>query len=198
MKVLHLNSLETGGAAKAVERINFSLKEKINSEIFFFKSKKKIILNILSKPYSVIDKMISDSRNKSKDTTFSSNIVPFSFVPLIIKIKNPDIVHMHWINAGMIDIKSLEKIKKPIVWTMHDYWPFSGGYHYPVESSIENDSANLKILKIKKEIYNKINNIKFVAVSKNLMNDAKNSELLKNKDVSFINNPLNSEYFQRQ
>jgi hypothetical protein len=34
MKVLHLNSLETGGAAKAALRINLSLKKKIKSEIF--------------------------------------------------------------------------------------------------------------------------------------------------------------------
>ncbi len=40
MKVLHLNSLETGGAAKAVKRINYSLKKKINSEIFFLRTKK--------------------------------------------------------------------------------------------------------------------------------------------------------------
>ncbi len=198
MKVLHLNSLETGGAAKAVKRIDYSLKKKINSEIFFFKNKKNIILNILSKPYSVIDKIISDKNNKSKDTTFSSNAVPFSFIPLLIKIKDPDIVHLHWINAGMINIKSLIKIKKPIVWTMHDYWPFSGGYHLPVDTSFENDLSNTKILKIKKKIYNKINKIKFIAVSKNLMNDAKSSELLQNKDISFINNPLNTKSFEKK
>ena len=58
MKVLHLNSLDSGGAAKAVDRINCSLNEKINSEIFFFKDRNKFFRNFLSKPYSVADKII--------------------------------------------------------------------------------------------------------------------------------------------
>ena len=36
MKILHLTSLDQGGAAKAVKRINSALKEHAQSEIFFF------------------------------------------------------------------------------------------------------------------------------------------------------------------
>ncbi len=81
---------------------------------------------------------------------------------------------------------------------MHDYWPFSGGYHYPVDTLFENELSNTKILKIKKETYNKINKIKFIAVSKNLMDEARNSKILQNKDISFINNPLNSKSFEKK
>jgi glycosyltransferase involved in cell wall biosynthesis len=31
----------------------------------------------------------------------------------------------------MISIENISKIKKPIVWTMHDTWVFSGAEHYP-------------------------------------------------------------------
>ena len=198
MKILHLNSLDSGGASIAVKRINYSLKNKVQSEIFFFKNKKNTFLNFLSKPYSIFDRFISNVNQKNKNITFSSNCVPFSYIPLIVKIKNPDIVHLHWINAGMISIEDLLKIKKPIVWTMHDYWPFSGGYHLPVENIFANDIANLKILRAKKNIYKKIDNISFIAVSKNLMNDAKKSTVLKNKDISFINNPLRKIFFKKK
>jgi hypothetical protein len=57
IKILHLNSLDSGGAAKAAQRINSSLKEKVNSELFFFKDKNKFFRNLLSKPYSIIDKI---------------------------------------------------------------------------------------------------------------------------------------------
>ena len=198
MKVLHLNSLDSGGAAKAVDRINCSLNEKINSEIFFFKDRNKFFRNLLSKPYSVADKIISGLNNKIKNTTFSSNLVPFSFIPFIIKKKNPDLVHLHWINAGMISINDLLKIKKPIVWTMHDYWPFSGGYHYPVNNMQSNNPLDIKIFEKKKEVFNKIKNIIFIAVSKKLMEEAKKSSLLINKNISFINNPLNNKFFNKK
>lgn len=47
-----------------------------------------------------------------------------------------DIVHLHWVN-NMISINDIARIKKPIVWTMHDSWPFCGAEHYP--NILEND-----------------------------------------------------------
>jgi glycosyltransferase involved in cell wall biosynthesis len=43
---------------------------------------------------------------------------------------DPDIIHLHWINAGFLSIGSLSAFEKPIVWTMHDMWPITGGCHY--------------------------------------------------------------------
>jgi glycosyltransferase involved in cell wall biosynthesis len=48
-----------------------------------------------------------------------------------------DIVHLHWVAAGTISIEDIAKIKKPIVWTMHDSWVFCGAEHYP--NALEND-----------------------------------------------------------
>ncbi len=42
----------------------------------------------------------------------------------------PDIVHMHWIGHGLIDIEDFKKIRCPIVWTLRDMWAFTGGCHY--------------------------------------------------------------------
>jgi len=49
-----------------------------------------------------------------------------------------DIVNLHWIAAGTISIEDIAKIKKPIVWTMHDCWLFCGAEHYP--NVLENDT----------------------------------------------------------
>ena len=43
---------------------------------------------------------------------------------------NPDLVHLHWINNEMISIEQIGKITKPIVWTLHDMWPYCGAEHY--------------------------------------------------------------------
>ncbi|MDR3000792.1 MAG: glycosyltransferase [Fibromonadaceae bacterium] len=49
-----------------------------------------------------------------------------------------DIVNLHWIAASTISIEDIAKIKKPIVWTMHDSWLFCGAEHYP--NVLENDN----------------------------------------------------------
>ncbi len=41
-----------------------------------------------------------------------------------------DLVHLHWINAGLLSPEDLVKIRRPVVWTLHDMWPFTGGCHY--------------------------------------------------------------------
>ncbi len=42
----------------------------------------------------------------------------------------PTHVHLHWVNDGFVRIETLAKIRRPIVWTLHDMWPFTGGCHY--------------------------------------------------------------------
>lgn len=44
-----------------------------------------------------------------------------------------DIIHLHWINGGMLPLRMFCKISKPIIWTLHDSWPFTGGCHIPYE-----------------------------------------------------------------
>jgi hypothetical protein len=49
---------------------------------------------------------------------------------LINEIQEADIIQMHWV-AGMIDWPNVtHTLHKPIVWTLHDMNPFTGGCHY--------------------------------------------------------------------
>ena len=48
------------------------------------------------------------------------------------EFRQADVIHLHWINGGMLSLQSVEKILasgKPIVWTLHDMWPFTGVCH---------------------------------------------------------------------
>nr|HPR32977.1 glycosyltransferase [Prolixibacteraceae bacterium] len=50
--------------------------------------------------------------------------------------KAADIVHINWINNGFLSLRSLQKIfrsGKPVVWTLHDSWAFTGGCHLPMD-----------------------------------------------------------------
>ncbi|HAP22266.1 MAG TPA: hypothetical protein DCR27_13445 [Lachnospiraceae bacterium] len=46
-------------------------------------------------------------------------------------IKNADIIHLHWICDFLSPkmIRNLLSTGKPVVWTCHDSWPFTGGCH---------------------------------------------------------------------
>jgi glycosyltransferase involved in cell wall biosynthesis len=44
-----------------------------------------------------------------------------------------DIVHLHWISGGAFDVRSLRHCAKPVVWTMRDMWPMTGGCHYALD-----------------------------------------------------------------
>ena len=48
-------------------------------------------------------------------------------------IQQADVLHLHWINFGFLSLnglRSLFELGKPIVWTLHDQWAFTGGCHY--------------------------------------------------------------------
>ena len=47
--------------------------------------------------------------------------------------KEADIIHLHWVNQGFLslnDIRAIVDSGKPVVWTMHDMWAFTGICHY--------------------------------------------------------------------
>ena len=46
-----------------------------------------------------------------------------------------DILHLHWINQRFIKLQDLPK-DKPIVWTLHDSWPFCGICHYFIDCDL--------------------------------------------------------------
>ena len=57
---------------------------------------------------------------------------------LVNKINDHEanIVHIHWINQGFLSIKEISEIKKPIVWTLHDEWFYSGSEHYETKVNL--------------------------------------------------------------
>ncbi|MEQ9363127.1 MAG: glycosyltransferase [Leptospirales bacterium] len=42
-----------------------------------------------------------------------------------------DLVHVHWPNGGFLRPEAYRKFSRPLVWTLHDSWGFTGGCHVP-------------------------------------------------------------------
>jgi len=41
-----------------------------------------------------------------------------------------EIIHLHWVVDGFVPIREIKRISRPLVWTLHDMWAFTGGCHY--------------------------------------------------------------------
>lgn len=47
-----------------------------------------------------------------------------------VRAVKPDLIHLHWINGGFVSVATLARLERPLIWTLHDMWPFTGGCHY--------------------------------------------------------------------
>jgi glycosyltransferase involved in cell wall biosynthesis len=54
-------------------------------------------------------------------------------LPLRVRSLAPDLVHLHWVADGFMRLESLRGLGRPLVWTLHDSWAFTGGCHVPGE-----------------------------------------------------------------
>jgi len=68
-------------------------------------------------------------RQRDRVQYYSLQWFPDAIASTVAKIA-PDVINLHWVNDGYLQIQTIARLKKPIVWTLHDMWPFTGGCHY--------------------------------------------------------------------
>jgi len=144
---------------------------------------------------------------KRKHYIFSPGIFGLDFTKHYL-IQNADIVHLHWIANTFFDIRTLSRFDKPIVWTLRDMWPFTGGCHNSMDcnnykfgcgkcpqlgSNNQNDLSRW-LVKRKQKSYQ--NSFIPVAISKWMRASAESSLLMRNYDIRLIYNGLNTSVFK--
>lgn len=145
-------------------------------------------------------------RNRKK-IIFSPGLTGYDFTKTQ-HYEQADIIHLHWINAGFVNLRHLSKVDKPIIWTMRDMWPMTGGCHYAIgcdnyqkgcgwckelASNVKNDLSRFVLWRKKKNLQR---NMKIVGISTWLSECATKSELFRNFDVRTISNNINSSDFK--
>lgn len=136
MKILHITFSSEGGAAVGIKRLHEALKKKkIKSELYFFLNNleknnsflKKFKWKLIIFFKRLIIKFLTVRKNKE---SLSLNLIDNLNINSIIEKKKINIVHLHWIGNEMMSIKQIANIKKPVIWTFHDMWPFAGAEHF--------------------------------------------------------------------
>lgn len=142
MNVLHLCAADwTGGAARSAFRLNSALGAAGAESRLFVRNQSTDAPNVsrfgskLSKVLDIVRPYVDRGASRvygARTNAFSSGIVPDRLAPMIDSMR-PDVVNLHWIGFGFIQIETLARIRRPLVWTLHDSWPFTGGCHLPGE-----------------------------------------------------------------
>lgn len=206
MNVLLLNTYAHGGAGIACRRLQGALQESglsaglltaedLGNRWPFYAERLSFV------PYE---------RDKSVRFSFS----PANFGKDLLRhplVQKADVLHLHWINQGFLSLKTIGQLAalgKPLVWTLHDMWAFTGGCHYSRGcEGYKNACGNCpylcrpgphdlshKIWSRKKKFFPP--GIRFVTCSEWLAGVARSSGLLHDYEVRAIPNPVDTTTFK--
>jgi len=219
VKILIVNTSDIdGGAARAAYRLHKALLNNNVDSQMLVQSKSSDDFTVSccsSKIQKGLNKLrpILDAipiRQYDNKTLFSTSWIPSYKIVNKINDLAPDIVHLHWINAGMLKIEDLARIKAPIVWSLHDMWAFTGGCHYDelcgaykdkcgecvvLVSKTKNDISR-KIFYRKQKAYSNISNMTIIGLSNWLKTCAQESSLFQGKKIVNLPNPINTKVFK--
>lgn len=225
LKVLSVCTSLGGGAGRAAYRIHQGVRSLgVDSRMLIKAGRSKdptiVTLDDFA-PQNPFYKAFDWTRNKCKnkiqhyrwntypnrDNVFMSDLRGTDLHGVLSKL-DYDVLHLHWLNLRFVHPKDLPK-NKPIVWTLHDSWPFCGVCHYffecerykqecgccPFLHSDKADDLSHKVWREKAEIYKDLN-LHVVSPSRWLADCAKQSRLLRRYPVTVIPNCLDVNAFR--
>lgn len=216
MKVLHLATIDLGGAYKATVRINECMRKcGVDSEILL-----RTKLHGDTQGVEIFDhaaqKFVSKSKNVinlflSQKDVFSDYLgTDVSMHPLV---READVLVLHWVNS-FLSYKGVEKLlamRKTVIWVMHDMWPFTGGCHYDwycggythccgkcphLNSRKEQDLSRRNFMRKAQAV--KSGKMIFVGPSEWSVTCARQSKITEEQKLVKILNPINREVFYRR
>jgi len=236
MKLLLINTSDKGGAGKACARLHMGLlnmdidsklllakKTSNYNESYVLHPKKnntlldklqrktlKILreLKLLSVPKKTQEELFVEKRTKGLELySFPNTKYDITESELY---KQADIINLHWV-SGFLDYQSFfQKNTKPVVWTLHDMNPFSGGEHYeetflginkkglPTKRTFSNEELAQfeSVLNLKKEALSKVKDLHFVTLCDWMTNEIKQKEVFNRFPIHKIPNGIDSSIFK--
>ena len=154
-----------------------------------------------------LEQMIFSIAPHSINGPFSPSFLP-DRLPSKVSGVSPDLIHLNWV-ANMMRLETLRSFAVPMVWTLHDSWPFTGGCYVPdactrycgscgscpvLGSSREKDLSR-RVWRRKQRAWRDLN-LTLVAPSRWMGARAQASSLFRGKRVEVIPNGLDLNRFK--
>lgn len=112
------------------------------------------------------------------------------------------VLNLHWVNSDMISIAEVGALQHPVVWTLHDMWPFSGAEHYSEldnwrdgYASISHRGFDLNRWVWQKKAAHWRRPFQIVCPSHWLADCVQQSALMQDWPVTVILNPIDTEFW---
>ena len=224
MRVLLVNTSErTGGAAVAANRLMKALNNNGVKAKMLVREKNSTTLTVVPLPKSPLLQwrflweriVVFFHLRFQRQHLFEIDLANTgNDITSLREFKEADIIHLHWINQGMLSLKDIRKILrsgKPVVWTMHDIWPATAICHLTLgcrnftthcrncrllPGKGSNNDLSAKVWARKQAMIDG-ENIYYVACSKWLESEAKSSKLLDGQKITSIPNPIDLHIYNK-
>jgi len=144
IKIAHLSATDiTGGAARAAFRIHHALLaqgaesrmlvNQATSDDWTVKGpvgRLQKLVNLMRPSFSAA---LGRTFSPTAPPPFSPALVPSYWAP-DLNSSDFEVVNLHWLGGEMMSIADIGRLKKPVVWTLHDMWAFCGAEHYSLDA----------------------------------------------------------------
>jgi glycosyltransferase involved in cell wall biosynthesis len=128
-----------GGAARAAYRIHHALRSYgINSQMdvgtasagdWTVSSLEGHWRNRLSKMRHPFVRLLTNVLQTQSAPLHSPNLFPSRW-PQRLNHSDADVIHLHLMSQEMMSVSDIGRLRRPIVWTLHDMWGFCGAEHF--------------------------------------------------------------------
>lgn len=218
MKVIQLNHSDiVGGAARAAYRVHKAIREiGIDSQMWVdsyasgdwtVHGPKTALSRTLTKlRASIGGNLHRPIFNTANSVLHSPSIIP-SGKTKNLNNSDADLIHLHWVQGQMLSIAEIGRLRKPVIWTLHDMWAFCGAEHYTEDSRWHEGylkdnrpdheagfDLNRYIWKQKQKHWR--TPLQLVAPSNWLAECVRKSKLMENWPISVIHNPIDLEVWK--
>jgi glycosyltransferase involved in cell wall biosynthesis len=199
MKVVHINTFPGGGAAVACIRLHEELLRRgVHSSFICISNDRVPVENSIPIPFKH-PTLLQRMSNKAGIPLAAGHIrerllkkyqpkceylgTPYSdyTIESLPAVRDADIINLHWIPRIINYPSFFKKVKKPIVWTIHDVSPFMGCFNYPTDQRNNPQMAAIdrKFMEIKSSVVRHFQYpIHIVSPSVWLLEEAKNRSLI--------------------
>lgn len=208
MKVTHLNTYTEGGAAEASLRLHVALlNAKLESKFIALYKARCTVKEVFDFRKELNEITYWFTKFKNKQRTLSTKRISnaagewYSEINTVWKaemhsaVASAEIIHLHWV-SGFVDIPSFFQKDLKIVWTLHDHFLFSGGFHYPppIQGALPDSKLNEQKQLVKKIV--DAHPIDIVCPSEHLKQLAQTSGILDKCRFHVIKNPIDTTVFR--